>query len=1016
MIFHSIPSIFRDPPNHGGTSTERVLRPRLNVSAIGRRVNSVARSSPALTCLLSCVRSTAGHGLCEGLSEHGAAERYRSDRRCIRLDPAASAEHRPLRTLNKELANVCAVTIVDAWEDKTASLVFTMGASMLAPGGNGPDTSYEFRYRPPPLDCGYVPGVENADRAEHAIVAALQASQAGVRTAPRIGVCAVGGSGKTTTCAGVAACEWVRTRFSKGTVWVQFDTSSTLQTVAEAVVALVYRFCGADAAKRLATLSHDKDFVAVASSYMQSVRVVDAAEWLVVIDDVLHKNRELLRQLLGLIPPSTPVLISTRSEAVVASVPGAILVSIDALPVDDALLVLAAATGKAAAAGKSPFSAAEEAGWVRPVLIKTECHALSLTIVGSMIGVRGGAWKAVVEALEHRWMDPDFWCSDSDSPRPSVRATLDVSLGLLPDGVCREAFAAMGVLPTYVPLPVLARLWQTSLFGAAAAGCRSATQSNSLSSSGVEQLVDELVGAGLLRRDVDKSSGKLVGVDIHPVVGQYALSLLGDAVRATHQRMVDNYMGGVVVDGLDVHAWRQLPFWEVPDDGYWYNHVVRHLAAAGDVCGLVSAMDPAWRAARVRVSSPLAFQADVEEVLSALTVVVGGTTPEAVRSPVLLGRVNAALALTHAVRNTESRRTNMEAAIVHWNKALVLVTKLDAPALWADLQAGCGRAYRVRVDGSRAANIEETIACYHRALEVRTREAVPLKWAETQSNLGAAHVDRVVGDKATNVEAAIDCYKDALIVRTRAVAPLEWASTQNSLGAAYSRRIDGGKAANVEAAITCYGEALTVYTRSAAPLWWARIRYNLGIAYCDRLVGDKAATIEAAIACYNDALTVRTREAAPLQWAATQHHLGKAHRDRLFGDRASNVAAAAACFDRALTMRTRAAVPLQWAERQYHIGVMHHGRYEGSATAAVDLDAAVACYRLALEVRTSEAAPQEWALTSFSLLMAFVDGERWSAAVECGQALERFGPRWAAWPAQHAAVTSAIAEAKRVLA
>jgi len=713
----------------------------------------------------------------------------------------------PLRTLDKELANVCAVTSVDALEDKTASLVSTMGASEPAPGRNGPDTSYEIRYRPPPLDCGYVPGVENADRAEHAIVAALQASQAGVRMAPRIGVCAVGGSGKTTTCAGVAACEWVRTRFSKGTVWVQLDTSSTLRTVAEAAVALVYRFCGSDAAKRLATLSEDKDFVAVAAGYVQSVRVVDAAEWLVVIDDVLHKKRELLRQLLRLIPPSTPVLFSTRSEAVVSAVPGAILVSIDALPIDDALLVLAAATGKAAAAGKSPFSAAEEVGWVRRVLIKTECHALSLAIVGSMIGARGGAWQAVVEALERRWMDPDFRCSDSDSPRPSVRATLDVSLGLLPDGVCREAFAAMGVLPTDVHLPVLMRLWQSLLEAAAAVGWRSAAQSSSLSSSEVEHFVDALVRAGLLRRNVNKSSGKLVGVFIHPVVGQYALSLLGDAVRATHQRIVDSYMGGVVVDRLDMHAWRQLPLWEVADDGYWYDHAVRHLAAAGDVCGLVSAMDPAWRAARVRVSSPLAFQADVEVVLSTLSVVVGGTTPEAVRSPVLLGRVHAALALTHAVRITGSRRTNMEAAIMHWDKALELVAKVDAPALWADFQAGCGRAYRVRVDGSRAANIEETIACYHRALEVRTREAVPFKWAETQSNLGAAHVDRVAGDKATNVEAAIDCYKGALTVRTRAAAPLEWASTQNSLGAAYSRRVDGDKASNLEAAITCYRES-----------------------------------------------------------------------------------------------------------------------------------------------------------------------------------------------------------------
>jgi len=930
-----------------------------------------------------------------------------------------------LEQINKELVEMCVLGAVGYEIDSMAARALLTQRTSPSSGNNeqdisdsvGQDTSiYQLRWHPPSLDATYVPGVDNPDRVEHAIVTALQARRTRANEAPRIGVCAVGGSGKTTACAGVASCEWVRARITKGTAWVQLDASSTLQSVAEAVMALVYRFCGDDVAKQLAALMEDEDFVRKAAGYVRSAPVADADEWLVVIDDVLHEKRDLLRQLLVLIPPATPVLFSTRSEAVVASVPGAMLMSIDALPAEDARLVLAKAAGSVVAAGMPALSTAEDTCWVDRVLAKTQCHALSLAIVGSMIGDRGGAWRPVVEALEQRWMDPGFSCSDSDSPRPSVRATLDVSLELLPDGVCRDAFAAVGVLPSYVRLPVLARLWRPLLERSAAACAPLARQLSDVLNVSVERLVDELVRAGLLRRDVNKTCGELVGVNVHPVVGHYALSLLGDAARSTHQRIVDAYLDGVVADGLDAHGWQRFPFWDVPDDGYWYDHVVRHVVAARNVCGLVSVMDPEWKAVRVRVSSPLAFHADVELVLPALTAMVDDTASKATWSPVLLGRVHAALALAYSVRFVGSWRANTEVAIMHWDKALALVNRLEVPTLWADWQAGRGRAYRVRISGARAANIEEAIACYHRALEVRTREAAPLAWAETKSNLGGALVDRVTGDKAAHIESAIACYKDALTVRTREAAPDMWASTKNSLGAAYRRRVQGDKAANVEAAITCYNLALEVHTRPAAPLLWARIRYNLGIAYYDRLVGDKASSIEYSIACYKDALTVRTREATPLKWAATQNHLGKALRDRLFGDPEANLAAATACFERALTVRTREAVPLNWAETQHNMGVTHHSRIKAGATGTVNVDAAVACFRRAIEVRTPEAAPQEWALTAFFLLQALIDGQRWSEAVECGRALEQFGPRWAAWPAQQAAVVSALARTEHALA
>jgi len=229
-------------------------------------------------------------------------------------------------------------------------------------------------------------------------------------------------------------------------------------------------------------------------------------------------------------------------------------------------------------------------------------------------------------------MHPHFGCSDSDSPRPSVRAALDVSLELLDRGECRDAFTALGVLPVRVRLHMLTRLWWFSLGGVSAGGRRSAAQSScEMQSTGVEELVNALVRAWLVRRDVDEVSAELVGVVVHPVVGQYALSLLGDSVRSIHPRVVADYVGDLFTGSLDEHGWRRLPFWEVPDDGYWYDHVVRHVAGAENVCGLVSGMDPAWQAVRVGVSSALACQADVEGVLTALKAVVDGAAAKGAR-------------------------------------------------------------------------------------------------------------------------------------------------------------------------------------------------------------------------------------------------------------------------------------------------------------------------------------------------------------------------------------------------
>eukprot|EP00170_Pyropia_yezoensis_P006313 contig_25687_g6332 len=457
-------------------------------------------------------------------------------------------------------------------------------------------------------DRGYVAGVATPGRVEHTLLAALRDYVVGEGDeAPRLGVCGIGGSGKSTACAGVATSEEVCSLFARGRVWVQLGDVSSPQTLVDAVVALVFRFCGRDLAERLLSVSNRPEgtpttVVGMAAGYVESVLPAVAAQWLVIIDDMVYTKIDLLQQLLRVVPPGTPVLFTTRSESVVDAVDSQ-LVTIDELPDLDARMLLAKAMGRRVVVGVPPFSPTEDAAWVRRVLIKTERHALSLSIVGAMIG-RRRAWRLVVDTLEERWMAPDFGTPNSCLDlRSSVRATLATSLALLPDAVSRSAFAALGIMPSSVDVGVgvLSRLWRQLLVVSADANVLLADRGGgddfeTVAHRAVAGLVDTLVCAGLLRSVVCAEPGETVAVILHPVVSTYARRLLGVDCGATHGRMLGSYMeavgsGGFVMDGM-----RFFDMANATDDGYLFDHVARHARESGDVGVLVSLARPHWGA------------------------------------------------------------------------------------------------------------------------------------------------------------------------------------------------------------------------------------------------------------------------------------------------------------------------------------------------------------------------------------------------------------------------------------
>jgi len=648
---------------------------------------------------------------------------------------------------------------------------------------------------------------------------------------------------------------------------------------------------------------------------------------------------------------------------------------------------------------------------VRPVLNLTQCHVLSVSIVAAHIWARCGKWRPVVAAMEQQWTVPSFHRPLTGlHPGRSVRATLDTSLVLLPGDEYRRAFAVLGIVPAseQIGVHVLDRLWRRQL---CVVGGSSEDEDEAVH-PGVFRLVDTLVRAGLLHQEV--ADGTVVGVVVHPVVCDYAHSLLGEDVVSTHQRLVDEYARSSPADGTDTHRWLGYHFWTSADDGYWYNNVARHAAACEDVLALASLVTGEWYAARARTGSTVGHQADVRLVLASLRAIVDDADHLAHDSPVLLGAAHWGLAMALFRVSGYKTAADQEAALILLQRGLDEVCRGAAPLLraemlndlgnvyssrvagdkvasfqkavrcyyhalevrmpgtlaWAETQHCLGMAYAEREGGDKAENMEEALVYFRRALDVRTRDSAPLQWADTNLQTGAAYAERVYGDKEGNMEEAMAYYRRALEVWTRETVPLQWAGTQHGMGKAYTQRVDGGKAANLEEAVACYRRALEVWTRETVPLQWASTQLELADV-CKRRIGcDKDANqhFKEMLACYRGVLEVRTRETAPDAWAEMQIRMGKAYAQAVNGDTAANMEEAVVCYQSALNVWTRETAPLLWATTQVRLANVHKQLVGGNkAVNEAKIEQMKACFHCALEVWTRESAPTSWAKTLFSM-------------------------------------------------
>ncbi|MDE2039812.1 MAG: hypothetical protein KGO96_08695 [Elusimicrobia bacterium] len=128
-----------------------------------------------------------------------------------------------------------------------------------------------------------------------------------------------------------------------------------------------------------------------------------------------------------------------------------------------------------------------------------------------------------------------------------------------------------------------------------------------------------------------------------------------------------------------------------------------------------------------------------------------------------------------------------EDAVFHYEAALVVLTRRQVPALYADALENLAIAYRELPSKDRKASTLKAIDCYRRALRVFTFQLMPLKNARLHDGLGSAFLGLCAGAARPQQNAcrALRHFERALRVRSKSRYPCEYAATQLNRAGGY---------------------------------------------------------------------------------------------------------------------------------------------------------------------------------------------------------------------------------------
>jgi hypothetical protein len=361
-----------------------------------------------------------------------------------------------------------------------------------------------------------------------------------------VGVCGAGGFGKTTTVKALCHDQRIREAFDDGIVWVTLgkrpgDLADRVTDLIETLTGARPGFSGLDAAvPRLAEALADRDL-------------------LMVLDDAWN-HAHLTPFLVG--GARCARVITTRTLD--ALPPGAVAIDLDAMhPEEGAALV---ASGLPAATSSSLAGLATRLGqW--PLLLRLANGALRARVARGQ-GLPD-ALAFVNTALDRRGLTA-LDAHDAEARHQAVSRTLAVSLELLTEEE-RGRYSELAVFPegVSVPLDVVARLW---------------SRTGNLAAFDTQDLCDRLARLSLLHLDLARGS-----VRLHDVLRQYLREQGGARTAAAHSALVEAYAEAA-----------QGQWARGPNDGYFFEYLACHLAAAGcrDELARLLTASPDWMTAQ----------------------------------------------------------------------------------------------------------------------------------------------------------------------------------------------------------------------------------------------------------------------------------------------------------------------------------------------------------------------------------------------------------------------------------
>lgn len=343
-----------------------------------------------------------------------------------------------------------------------------------------------------------------------------------------------GGFGKSTLANAVCLSDKIRDKFKDGIYWVDLGEKIDLRTsVAEKINHL------------LVELGFDR---ATYTDYLEASKklreILEDKQVLIIIDDVWNKAH-LQPFLQG--GQACVHLVTTREAETIPS--DANIISIDSASPEQALGMLSRDLPKGETsllmnlAGKL---------WNWPLLLGLANGQLRKEVFQNKASLRTALQKAI-GLYENRGLTA-FDLKNPIDRNQAVGLALDISLEQLHKND-REILKLFAIFPenTKIPISALRSLIK---------------RSTSFGNTDVDAYCSQFASASFIQQ-YDAENGTF---RIHAAIQEYLAMLLGSKKQEAHRDLVEGYL-----DEFDV---KNKHWWLVPDDGYFYQHLVYHLLAA----------------------------------------------------------------------------------------------------------------------------------------------------------------------------------------------------------------------------------------------------------------------------------------------------------------------------------------------------------------------------------------------------------------------------------------------------